>query len=211
MVLIARISVYLTFSLSILSGFASLSQSPGGSTPPAVIGLFPMPGFEPLPPHKSRVVDKTKFKPENFRFLNKAGKSLEDRLSSNAALETVDCRPSWGLFAFRVNGKGAIDSTWFDGHLPAASSNRILANICATEGSWVIAPGTKPDDVAWFVYFYSDVRALWDKNVQCSEADKELQKAVSSMNGFFYNLFFWLGKDNATMLRPTVIDGLPKI
>jgi hypothetical protein len=57
--------------------------------------------------------------------------------------------------------------------------------------------------------FYSDVRG--DKNVQCSEADKQLQKAVSSMSGFFYNLFFRLGEDNATMLRPTVIDGLPKI
>lgn len=94
MILVGRISVYLTFSLSILSGFASLSQSPGGSTPPAVIGLFPMPGFEPLPPHKSRVIDKTKFEPKNFRFVNKAGKSLEDRLSSNAAAETADCRPS---------------------------------------------------------------------------------------------------------------------
>ena len=211
MKLIARISLYLTFSLTVLFGFEALCQNPGGRTNPAVIGLFPIPGLEPLPPHKSRVIDKTKFKPENFRFLNKSGKSLEDRLSSNAAPETVDCGPSWGLFAFRVNGKGAIDSTWFDGHLAAASSNRILANICATEGGWVIAPGTKPDDAAWFVYFYSDVRALWDKNVQCSLAEKELQKAVSSMNGFFYNLFFRLGEDNATMLRPTIIDGLPKI
>jgi hypothetical protein len=53
--------------------------------------------------------------------------------------------------------------------------------------------------------------ALWDKNVQCSQADKELQKAVSSMTDFFYNLFFRLGEDNAIMLRPTVLDGLPKI
>jgi hypothetical protein len=160
MVIIARISVYVTFLFSALSGFASLSQNPENRTNRAAIGLFPRPGFEPFPPHKSRVIDKTKFKPQNFRFLNKAGESLEDRLSSNAVTETVDCKPSWGLFAFRINGKGAIDSTWSDGHLPTASSNRILANICATEGSWAIAPETKPDDVAWFVYFYSDVRVV---------------------------------------------------
>ena len=199
-----------TFCLLILCGLAVFSQNPKPITSPENIGLFPRPGFEPLPPHKSHVKDNSNIKPENFRFSDASGKSLNDRLSVGVGTETPNCKPSWGMFKFRVNGKGLVDSTWFDGHLPKEVSIRILDNIRATQGSWIVAPGTKETDVAWYVYFYSDTRARWDKNLKCSESDKELQKTVSSMTAYFYNLFYWFGEDKATMIRPTNNDGQPR-
>lgn len=191
-------------------GFSSFSQIPKPATTPENIGLFPKPGFEPLELHKPRVRDNSTFKPENFQFSQASGKSLNDRLEVGVSAETVDCKPSWGLFKFRVNSKGQIDSTWFDGHLPKKVSMQILKNIRATQGSWIIAPGTKESDVAWYVYFYSDTRARLTKNLNCSESDKELQRAVSSMTSYFYNMYYWVGEDKAMIIRPTSNDGAPR-
>jgi hypothetical protein len=171
---------------------------------------FPKPGFEPLAPHKSPVRDRSNIKPENFRFSEASGKSLDDRLSAGVGTEIPDCKPAWRLFKFRVTGKGLIDSTWFDGQLPKEKSIQILDNIRATGGSWIVAHGTKEGDVAWYVYFYSDTCARWDKNLNFSELDKELQKIVSSMTGNFYRLFYWTGEDKATIVRPTGNDGQPR-
>ncbi|MPR32994.1 hypothetical protein [Salmonirosea aquatica] len=200
----------LTFCLCILCGFSVFSQNSEHRVHPANIELFPKPGFEPLPPHKSKIIDRSNFKPENFRFSDATGKSLNDRLSAGVGIEPASCKPSYGLFKFRVNGKGVIDSTWFDGQLSKEVSVRILDNIRATEGSWVITSGTKEADVAWYVYFYSDTRARWDKKMKCTESDKELQKAVSAISNYYYNLYYWIGEDKATLIRPTANDGQPR-
>ncbi len=200
----------LTFCLFILCGFSVFSQNSKPTFRPETIELFPKPGFEPPPPHKPRVIDKSNFKPENFRFSDASGKSLDDRLSVGMSTEPATCKPSYGLFKFRVNGRGLIDSTWFDGQLSKEVSIRILDNIRATEGSWVIKPGTKEEDEAWYVYFYSDTRGRWDKKLNCTEADKELQKAVSAMSNYYYNLYYWIGEDKATLIRPTQNDGQPR-
>ncbi|GAB3162976.1 hypothetical protein GCM10027291_01740 [Telluribacter humicola] len=199
-----------TFCLFILCGFSVFSQNSRPTVHPENIGLFPKPGYEPLPPHKSKVIDKSNFKPENFRFSDATGKSLNERLSVGISTESANCKPSYALFKFRVNGKGLIDSTWFDGQLSKEVSIRILGNIRTTEGSWVIAPGTKEVDVAWYVFFYTDTRGQWDRNLNCTESDKELQKAVSAFSDYFYNLYYWVGEDRATVIRPIQIDGQPK-
>nr|WP_295934626.1 hypothetical protein [uncultured Dyadobacter sp.] len=207
---VARNVWMLVLCFIVSCGFSSFSQIPKPATTPENIDLFPKPGFEPLELHKSRVRDNSNFKPENFQFPQASGKSLNDRLEVGVSAETVDCKPSWGLFKFRVNSKGQIDSTWFDGHLPKKVSMQILKNIRATQGSWIIAPGTKESDVAWYVYFYSDTRARLTKNLNCSESDKELQRAVSSMSSYFYNMYYWVGEDKAMIIRPTSNDGAPR-
>jgi hypothetical protein len=199
-----------TFCVIIFCGFSVFAQNSKPITSPENIGLFPKPGFEPLAPHKSPVRDRSNIKPENFRSSEASGKSLDDILSPGVGAEIPDCKPSWGLFKFRVTGKGLVDSTWFDGQLPKEKSIQILNNIRATNGSWIVAPGTKEGDVAWYVYFYSDTRARWDKNLNCSELDKELQKIVSAMTGNFYRLYYWTGEDKATIVRPTDNDGQPR-
>jgi len=188
----------------------TFAQESEGEKAAAKIGLFYLPGFEPSPKSKSHQPDTANYKPQNFRFRDASGRSLNDRLSVGVGAETLDCKPSWAMFKFRINGKGLVDSTWFDGHLPKEVSIRILDNIHATEGSWTVAPGTKEVDVAWYIYFYSDTRGRWAKDLNCSESDKELQRTVSSMTAFFYNLFYWLGDDKATMVRPTDNNGIPR-
>jgi hypothetical protein len=200
----------LTFCLFILCGFSVFSQNSKNTVHPEHIELFPKPGFERLPPHTPTVRDKSNFKPENFRFSDATGKSLNDRLSVGVSTESANCKPSYALFKFRVNGKGLIDSTWFDGQLSKEVSSRILNNIRATDGSWVVAPGTKEGDVAWYIYFYSDTRGRWDKKLNCTESDKELQKAVSAFSNYYSNLYYWVGEDKATLIRPTVNDGQPR-
>lgn len=207
---IARSNWILILSITVSCGFSSFSQIPKPATTPENIGLFPKPGFEPPELYKPRVRNNSNFKPENFQFSQASGTSLNDRLEVGVSAETVDCKPSWGLFKFRVNGKGLIDSTWFDGQLPKKVSLRILENICGTQGSWIVAPGTKESDVAWFVYFYSDTRARLTKNLNCSESDKELQRTVSSMTSYFYNMYYWVGEDKAMIVRPTSNDGAPR-
>lgn len=206
----ARNNWTLILSFIVSCGFSSFSQVPKPATTPANIGLFLKPGFEPLEPHKPRVRDNSNFKPENFQFSQASGKSLNDRLEEGVSAETIDCKPSWGLFKFRVNRKGIIDSTWFDGQLPKKVSLRILENIRGTQGSWIVAPGTKESDVAWYLYFYSDTRARLTKNLNCSESDKELQRTVSSMTSYFYNMYYWVGEDKAVIVRPTSNDGAPR-
>jgi hypothetical protein len=207
---VVRKKAVLTFCLVLFCLFPVFSQNSKPANSPENVGLFPRPGFEPLAPHKSPVRDRSNIKPENFRFSDAKGRSLDDLLSVGAGKDAPDCKPSWAMFKFRLNGKGLIDSTWFDGQLPKEVSARILNNIRNTEGSWTVAPGTKEEDVAWYVYFYSDTRGRWDRNLNCSESDKELQATVSSMTAFFKNLFYLFGEDRATMVRPTGNDGYPK-
>lgn len=191
----------------ILCGFSVFSQDSKPRISGDDIELFPRPGFEPIAPHKSVRRDNSNIKPENFRFHDKSRRSLDERLSMGVGEKKISCKPSWGMFKFRVNGKGVVDSCWFDGQLPVKVSNRILDNIRATKGSWILSPGTQETDVAWYVYFYSDTRGRLDRKMNCSSADMELQKVVSFMTSYFQNLFYLLGEDKATMIMATSNDG----
>jgi hypothetical protein len=177
------------------------------------IGLFPLRGFEPLPDHKSKEPDTARLKPQNFRFPDIDRKTLSDRLEMGVQLPDNNCKPSWGLFAFRINAAGKIDSTWYQGSLPTTTSDKILANIRGTEGRWIIKQGTKPTDVAWFVYPFFDTRGRFERISKCSEAKKELLKIVSDLSSLVINLFYQVDRDHnrATMITPTERDGIPKL
>lgn len=145
----------------LLLALTAFSQRPASDTKAAQIGLFPMPGFEPLPPHKSHVPDTANFKPQNFRFKEIDRQSLTDQLAKGIRLPAVDCKTAWGLFTFRVNASGKVDSTWYRGNLSDKVSDQILKNIRETGGHWIVKPETKSTHVAWFSYtFLISVRDL---------------------------------------------------
>jgi hypothetical protein len=170
-------------------------------------------GYELLPPHKSAVPDTSNFKPENFSFPIIDRKTLTDILEKDIPQPTVPCKPVWGFFSFRVNAKGQVDSTWYQGNLLPVARDKILSNISATEGRWKIKADTKPQQVAWFVYTYLNVRGIYDKQLNCSEADKVLLRAISSLGNFFFYLYYQIDPkhNRATMLMPTNIDDSPKL
>jgi hypothetical protein len=202
--------VIVTLLLSIIPVHAQESDTSKRATS---IGLFPLPGFEPLPDHKSKEPDTASLRPQNFRFPDIDRKTLSDILEMGVELPPNDCKPSWGLFAFRVNAAGKIDSTWYQGSLPTTTSDKILANIRGTEGLWIIKQGTKPTDVAWFVYPFFDTRGRFERRSKCSDADKELLKVVSYLSSLVINLFYQVDRDHnrATMIMPTERDGIPKL
>ena len=191
----------------------SFAQESEGEKTAAKIGLFYLPGFEPPAKPKSHLPDTANFKPQNFSFPNINRQSLTARLETNIPLPPVDCKPSWGLFAFRVNAAGKVDSTWYRGSLPLVASDKILANIRATEGLWIIKPSTKPTDVAWFLYPFFDTRGRLERKYNCSEADIELLKAVSSLSNLVFNLYYQVDNNHnrATLIMPTERDGMPKL
>ena len=194
-----------------LYGLTAFAQQSEGAKTAAKIELFHLPGLEPSRNTSSWQLDTVNFKPENFSFRIWNKKNLTDRLSIDVPMEEISCKPSWGMFVFRVNAKGIVDSTWYRGNLPPVTSGKILSNICATEGNWIIKPGTKPSHVAWFVYPFFDTRGLFPERSECSQADRELMQTVSSLSRLFFTLYFRVDRDyhRATMLRPTEIDGMP--
>src|SRR5690606_27902554 len=97
----------------------------------AKIGLSPLPGLEMPKRERTYRLDTANFHPENFSFRIWDKKDLTDRLEMGVPLPPAGCKPSWGLFVFRVNALGKVDSTWYRGNLPNMATTRILANICA--------------------------------------------------------------------------------
>lgn len=128
-------------------------------------------------------------------------------------LPPVSCRPSWGLFIFRLNGLGQVDSTWYEGNLAPITSSKALANVCATEGNWIIKPGTKPNHVAWFTYTFFDIRGRFSKQLECSKSDQELFKAVSFLSGIISMRYNKVDHNHqeATWIKPATIDDTPSI
>jgi hypothetical protein len=190
----------------------SYSQELEKAKTAAKIGLSELPGFS-LPLKSAYWLDTINFRPENFSFRIWDKKDLTDRLELNVPMCPVQCKPSWGMFVFRVNAEGKVDSTWYRGNLPATTSDKIIYNIRATEGNWIIKKGTKPNHVAWFVYPFFDIRGRFPKQPDCSKADQELLQTVSDLSNLFYILFYKVDKDSyrGTMLRPTTEDGSIKM
>jgi len=153
----------LAFLLLALTSFAQESE---GAKTAAKIGLLHAPGHEPPEPHKSVVPDTANFKPENFSFPNIDRKTLDYWLGKDVPLPPASCKPSWGMFSFRVNANKKVDSTWYRGNLPPDASEKILENIRGTKGLWIIKPGIKPTHVAWYVYLYFDIRGKYSQELE---------------------------------------------
>ena len=69
-----------------------------------------------------------------------------------------ECKPTWDLFYFRVNGFGKIDSLYHHGDLRPEITETIIRNIYETEGHWQLAKDTNPTVSSWFMFSYFD---LW--------------------------------------------------
>lgn len=207
-----RTQILILVFLSWLHFVPCYSQESVKAKTAANIGLSQLPGFS-LPARSAYWLDTVNFRPENFSFRIWDKKDLTDRLELNVPMCPVQCKPSWGMFVFRVNAKGKVDSTWYRGNLPATTSDKIIYNIRATEGNWIIKKGTKPNHVAWFVYPFFDIRGRIPKQPGCSEADQELLQTVSDLSNLFYILYYKVDKDyyRGTMLRPTAEDGSIKM
>lgn len=172
-----------------------------------------LPGYEMLPSSNGYIPDTANIRPENFSFRIWDKKDLADRLAIDVDLPPESCKPSWGLFIFRVNGLGQVDSTRYEGNLAPITSSKILANICATEGNWMVKRGTKPNQVAWFAYPFFDIRGRYSKQLVCSSSDRELLKAVSSLSNMFWLVYYKVRREEqkGTLIRPTTMDGIPRI
>jgi hypothetical protein len=203
----------LLICFALLFAKQALAQQSDGAKTAMQIELYALPGYE-LPQRTNRYrLDTANFRPENFSFRIWDKKDLTDRLETGVYLPEINCKPSWGIFIFRVNARGQVDTTTYRGNLPSNVSNKILANICATEGNWIIKPGTLPSNVAWFVYAFFDVRGRIPRKKECSDSDRELLDAVSSLSNLFWMVYYQVGRDfnRATMIRPTEIDGTPRL
>ncbi len=89
--------------------------------------------------------------------------------------EIAECKPTWSVFYFRVNGKNQVDSIKHTGNLPPFVTQQILENIKATQGHWEIAKGTKKTAYCWFIYPYFRIP---DDTPNCStQAGIKLLKA----------------------------------
>jgi hypothetical protein len=203
----------LSICFTILFAKRSLAQQSDGAKTAIKIELSALPGYE-LPQRTDKYgLDTANFRPGNFSFRIWDKKDLTDRLEMGVHLPEINCKPSWGTFMFRVNARGEVDTTSYRGNLSPGVSSKILANICATEGNWMIKSGTHPSNVAWFMYAFFDVRGRIPKKKECSDSDLELLDAVSSLSNLFWILHYQVGRDfhRATMIRPTEIDGTPKL
>ncbi len=189
------------------------TQNPDAAKRATSIELLPLPGMEALPVHKAQRPDTINFKPHNFRFPDIDRQTLSERLAMGVFLPIDKCSPAWGLFAFRVNAAGKVDSTWYRGSLTTITSDQILANIRGTDGLWIIKPDTRPTHKAWFVYPFFDTRGRYESDSKCTEAEKVLLRAVSSLSNLVINLFYQVDHDHnrATMIMPTERDEVPKL
>jgi hypothetical protein len=176
------------------------------------INLSILPGLESLPVKHFRS-DTANFKPEYFRFPDIDKKNLSDRLETDVPLQTASCKPSWGIFAFRVNTSKKVDSTTYRGNLPFDVQTKILDNIYCTDGLWIVNPAAKPTNVAWYVYLYFDLRDTPFRESRCTDEEKELYSAVSQLSNLFYFLYYRINKNDerATFLIPSIIDGSIKL
>lgn len=191
---------------------AYAQQSEGAKTA-GKIGLSVLPGLEMPKRETAYRLDTANFRPENFSFRIWDKMDLTDRLELDVPLPPVSCKPSWGLFVFRVNALGKVDSTWYRGNLPSMTTTKILANICSTEGNWIVKPGTKPSYVAWFAYPFFDIRGRASRRLECPEAEQNVLEVVSSLANLFAILYYRVDHNfhRAIMVRPSEMDGSPKL
>lgn len=179
------------------------------------ISLFPLSVFDPFPEPSSNWPDTANFKPENFKFPSIDRLSLEDHLAKGIPSIAPNCKPSWGVFCFRVNASGKVDSTVYDGNLNVKISNKILKNIKGTSGLWQVSKNSKPTNVAWFIYPVFDFGRLYDEKSDCSETDKLLQKTVWSLSNLVNFIHAYVDRDyiRATMLSTEKRNGMtePKL
>ncbi len=112
-----------------------------------------------------------------------------------------ECKASWDIFFFRVNGSNKVDSIRHNGNLPSEVTNQIIFNINSTQGRWKIPLGTKKKDYCWFIYPYfrtSPGTPNCDKTENIL-LNKNIKRMAHTMDEFYR---FFQGSKYVIILNP---------
>lgn len=112
-----------------------------------------------------------------------------------------ECKATWDIFFFRVNGSNKVDSIRHDGNLPSEVTNQIILNINSTQGRWKIPLGTKKKDYCWFIYPYFRIPS---NTPNCNKGEniflnKNIKGMAHTMDEFYR---FFQGSKYMIMLNP---------
>ena len=112
-----------------------------------------------------------------------------------------ECKASWDIFFFRVNGSNKVDSIRHEGNLPFKVTNQIIYNINSTQGRWKIPLGTKKKDYCWFIYPYFRIPS---NTPNCNKTEnillnENIYRMARTMDEFYR---FFQGSKYVVILNP---------
>ena len=112
-----------------------------------------------------------------------------------------ECKASWDIFFFRVNGRNKVDSIRHEGNLPFEVTNQIIYNINSTQGRWKIPLGTKKKDYCWFIYSYFRIPS---NTPNCNKTEnillnENIYRMARTMDEFYR---FFQGSKYVVILNP---------
>ncbi|TKT90141.1 hypothetical protein [Dyadobacter frigoris] len=118
-----------------------------------------------------------------------------------------ECKPTWGVFYFKVNALGKIDSLANDGNLRSAVSERIVKNIYSTEGHWIISNTNKSIKSQLFIFLYFDYGGAFYGDNSCPEEFKLLQQTVMSISETLSKAAIVANGGRGTVIGPSLNGG----
>lgn len=118
-----------------------------------------------------------------------------------------ECKPTWDLFYFRVNGFGKVDSLYHRGDLRPEITETIIRNIYETEGHWQLAKDTNPTVSSWFMFSYFDYGAAFAPTSRCSETDKLLQQKIMRLGTNLSLLQYEIEEKKVVIINPSTNGG----
>ena len=115
--------------------------------------------------------------------------------------EGDECKATWDIFFFRVNGKNKVDSIRHQGNLSSEITNQIISNINATQGRWKIPLGTNKKDYCWFIYPYFRIPPSTPncKQVENMLLKENVRRMAHKMDDFYR---FFQGYKYVVILNP---------
>lgn len=117
--------------------------------------------------------------------------------------EDVDSLPTWGVFFFRVNTKGKVDSIFHQGTLKVSRSNEILENIKATSGKWKTNQSGDKLSNHWFIYPTFEFGKDCDSpSAKCSVVYQNSQKDLKRMASTLGSIFLYSDNKKAYLISP---------
>lgn len=122
-------------------------------------------------------------------------------MSGIASPKNDECKASWDIFFFRVNGRNKVDSIKHDRNLPSEITNQIIYNINSTQGRWKIPLGTKKKNYCWFIYPYFRIPS---NTPNCNKTEnillrENISRMAHTMDEFYR---FFQGSKYVVILNP---------
>ncbi|WP_254561394.1 hypothetical protein [Dyadobacter diqingensis] len=118
--------------------------------------------------------------------------------------EENSCRATWGVFYFRVTGKGKIDTLYHEETLREEVTSQIIKNIYVSGKHWKIPKDTRATDKLWFVYPYFDLGCKSYLGSDCPEAEKLVQKNVMELAESMKKICFYTETKGAYFIPPSM-------